>query len=515
MVTRNEQKKLKITSLYDQQTGIGCDGERAQLSISDAPFPVLFIPKEMFKEKIVKDLIKHGSLRSVLEEHCTSTQEMIEDLWTRLCNTRFKYDFEYFAISCVIIQDKLEAKDIPFKLNRGQRRLLSVLERMRKAKRPIRVILLKARQWGGSTLIQIYMSWIQIVLKENWSSVICAHVKDAAVTIRSMYEKAITRLPPMDGTIMHFKNFSTTQNIKHVPERGCRITVGSAEEPESVRSQDAKMAHFSEIGLYPNTEKKKTVDLIASITGTIPRAPLTLIAYESTARGMGDFFNVSWDQSYKGGSVFEPAFVPWFLIDIYSEEFNGTYINHDGKPYEGGVEDLIKTMNDYEKNLFLNHEDCTLENINWYRGKLSEMTSHAHMKQEYPSDPIEAFQDSGMPVYRAEDIEAMRADCFPPEFIGIVEGDASPSSSKVDSVNRKSILKNVKFIDQKISLSKDPVVAEKQTRNKLKVWILPDSEKLKDRFQVTVDTGGNSEKADFSVISIIDRYWMMTGGNLS
>lgn len=65
---------------------------------------------------------------------------------------RFKYDFEYWAYRCVVITDKLTGQDIPFKLNRPQRRLVAELERQRLASQPLRLIMLKARQWGGSAL---------------------------------------------------------------------------------------------------------------------------------------------------------------------------------------------------------------------------------------------------------------------------------------------------------------------------------------------------------------------------
>jgi hypothetical protein len=327
-----------------------------------------------------------------------------------------------------------------------------------------------------------------------------------------MFEKVIKNIPNIENVRFSIKDFAKTQNIKHVPERGCRITVGSAEEPDSVRSQDAKMAHFSEIGLYPNTEKKKTEDLIASITGSIPRIPYTLIAYESTARGVGDFFYEEWQRSEKGESVFEPVFVPWFLIDIYREEFDGTYYNNKGKKVKGTKEDFKKSLNEYELNLYNNHEDCELENLNWYRGKLSEMTSHALMKQEYPSDPIEAFQNSGTPAFRAEDIEQNRDECYLPEYVGEIMGDSSPALAKMNPEIRKNVLTNVRFFKDETSINRDPKSRERAERNKLKVWSLPDEVKLKHRYVVIVDTGGRGEKADFSVICVMDRFWMQYGG---
>lgn len=71
---------------------------------------------------------------------------------------RFEYDFPFWAVRCVVINDKISSRDIPFRLNRPQRRLVALLESERRAGRPLRLIMLKARQWGGSTLIQVYFA---------------------------------------------------------------------------------------------------------------------------------------------------------------------------------------------------------------------------------------------------------------------------------------------------------------------------------------------------------------------
>ena len=65
---------------------------------------------------------------------------------------RFRHDFAYWAATCVSIKDKCRGRRVRFVLNYAQRRLLAAFERQRLAGRPIRTILLKARQWGGSTL---------------------------------------------------------------------------------------------------------------------------------------------------------------------------------------------------------------------------------------------------------------------------------------------------------------------------------------------------------------------------
>lgn len=65
--------------------------------------------------------------------------------WTRL---RCRHDFPFWAATFAYIKRKGGGDDVPFILNRPQRRLVGVLEGMRRAQRPIRLILLKARQVG-------------------------------------------------------------------------------------------------------------------------------------------------------------------------------------------------------------------------------------------------------------------------------------------------------------------------------------------------------------------------------
>ena len=61
---------------------------------------------------------------------------------------RIYRDFPYWAAKYAYIKRKGGGDDILFTLNRPQRRLVATLEEMRTARKPIRLIVLKARQWG-------------------------------------------------------------------------------------------------------------------------------------------------------------------------------------------------------------------------------------------------------------------------------------------------------------------------------------------------------------------------------
>lgn len=530
IITENAIKQKENNKPYNQITGEGCLGERVRLTVSDAPCFItsdnldvdsctFYLPQEMMKTYVCKQLKKYSSVQELFK---ANNQELnIESylaFWTNFCELRINYDFEYFAVAYETIEHGVTAEDIPFSLQRGQRKLLEVLEDMRLSGTPIRVIILKARQLGLSTLVQLYMLWLQIVHKKSWHSVICAHLQDASKTIRAMFEKVIDNMPAIDGEKYSMNPFQGTQNIKEVPQRKCRITVGSAEKPESVRSQNPKLAHFSEVAFFPETEKKGASQLIGSIVGTIKREKNTMIVYESTANGIGDFFNLEWEKAKQGKSAYVPVFLPWYNVEYYSEPLGETYFNHSGQRVKGDIEDFINSMDEYELELFQYHAPCTLENIHWYRGKKSEMTSDELMKQEYPSDDTEAFLDSGLPAFKASHIKALEGDCRHPEAVGTLVANELPESAIFNKKKRKGVLQNIRFVEDKEmlaqSMSSDPKRREQALYNKLKIWDYPDtSVKVSDRYVVVYDVSkGESKKADWGVITVFDRYWMMYKG---
>ena len=526
-VAENERRKRALQGAYDPFTGEGCFGERVRVEVADGPVGTLWLPERMMPCcPAARALAACGSMeaawRSLDDGTFSPWSEEVRDwFWINLCEERIQHDFEFFAIAYPTIRDKESGRDIPFRLNRGQRRLLAVLERQRLAGRPIRVMVLKARQWGGSTLIQLYMFWIQTVHRRNWNSVICAHVKDAAITIRSMFERASEHMPSIRGTAIRVRNYKNTQNIKEVEGRGCTITVGTAEKPDSVRSQDAKLAHFSEQGYYPDTEANNPADLETSIVGSIPALPYTMVARESTANGVGNYFHTEWQKAKEGKSAYAAVFVSWYEIDIYSKAFDGTYCaERDGQPVEGSVADFAATLTEYEKALFANHPECTLENLNWRRMKLAEMPSESKMRQEYPSDDVEAFQDSGQPVFRTEDVERMRGGCRSYAQIGRMAGKLDAMQAQRDPKRVREILEEVRFVpDEKllgeIRLLRDADPAKKRKEeDRLQVWCEPDrTERVTNRYLVAYDPQkGLSDKADWGVITVFDRYWMMYGG---
>lgn len=487
IIEQNEERKKQNNRPYDPLTGMGSDAvPRVPVDIEDVPEGehTLFLPKRMLDTPIIRDIADCGSLAKALRRHGLDPDiDNLAELWQEFIKLRVLHDFEFWAAKYIIIKDKLTAIDVHFVLNRGQRKLLKVLERERLAGRPIRIILLKARQWGGSTLTQIYIAWIQLVHKKQWSSCICAHVENAARVVRGMYTKLLDNYPAwlLDNAKQEdikLSPFEGSPKTRQVKARGAKITIGSAEKPDGLRSDDIACAHLSEVGLWQSTLSKKPEDLVQTVISGIAMIPYSVIVFESTAKGVGNFFHREWLRATdkESLSAYVPVFVAWFEIDNYTEEIDDYY-------------DFVASLEPNEMQLF--KDGATLEGIAWYRRKELEYTDHWRFVSEYPSTPQEAFQSSGHPYYNIGDVQRLGENCKKPKFVGELVTKAS--------LGTDAALTGLKF--------------KNNPHGELKVWKKPDDqERVSERYVAVLDIGGMSQTSDRSVVCVLDRYWMAQGG---
>ncbi len=297
IIAENARRNAALVTTYNPIAGLGCCNNRVPYHFQDENGTVTEyqIPESMAAELASAPVKSHHE-------------------WQQL---RFRHDFEYWCATCVTILDKISGRFAKFVLNRPQRRVLQVLEQQRLANQPLRLIMLKARQWGGSTLVQIYMIWIQLVLKKNWNSLICGHLQQTAAAIKSMYSRVLRRYPKKffpDGERPRFLTFEGSHNVKQLSGSESLIISSSAHSEDAARGYDVKMAHLSEVAFWPDTTHHSPDDLIRSITGTVPLEPLTMIVLESTANGVGNYFHSEWQRAKSGHSDKVPVFVPWHEV---------------------------------------------------------------------------------------------------------------------------------------------------------------------------------------------------------
>lgn len=430
---RRRKARAEAEGGYDPVTGRGAWGRRTQVATPVPGLPLAFVPESMTADP---DYAAARADRAA---------------WQLL---RCRHDFEYWCVTCVRIKHKTLGREVPFVLNAPQRRVAAILEADRTAGRPIRMIMLKARQWGGSTLVQMYMAWIQSCLRRNWHSLICAQVKDTAASIRGMYTRVLAGYPKelWEGDEEpRFRPFERSINVREIAGRGCRVTIGSAENQEAVRGADYSMAHLSETAFWPSTPSSSPADFMRAICGAIALIPCSLVVVESTANGVGTYFHREWLRCVAGRGDKRAVFVPWTEIEIYRLE--------PEDPAE-----LAATMNEYEKRLW--DSGLCLDQIYWYRRTAASYDTREMMMAEFPTTDDEAFMNTGAGVFAPEAVARLRRGCA----MEARRGEMTAAGFRPDSLGAFRMWRDV-----------EP----------------------RSRYVVAVDIGGRSARADWSVIAVM------------
>jgi len=478
VIKENTRRYSDLFAAYNPITGQSPPIEREELSFSVGPTSSasFFLPLSMFDTELIKFLNTNKSLaKAALHYYGNEGTDIQQKVFSDLIKLRFKHDFEFWAFATCKIQDKETKKLIPFKMRLAQRILFKELEDMRMAGVPIRLILLKARQYGGSTLIQIYMLWIQTELMENWHSAVCGDDEGQARNIRGMYARAAKEYPSDLGSITLVPYQGSSKN-RFVKERGCIIGIGSMQKPDNLRSYDFSMLHLSEVGLWKETQSKKPEDLAQTLRSALPTLAMTMEVLESTAKGVGNFFHREWLDAKNKVSGYRAVFVPWFMIDLYVRD----------------VDDLIEFFNSLNPHeIFMWQCGATLQGIVWYRKhKTDNRYSDWRMQSEFPTTDLEAFQSTGARVFAPHYVQQMRKTCCEPAYIGQLFAKGQKGSDALIDIDFRET-----------------------PEGNLWIWGMPDKTiEIENRYIVAVDIGGRTDLADFSTVRVLDRYWEMEGG---
>lgn len=515
IIKENDHRNNRMFAPFNPITGEGSVGKRVYVSIPDFPTPDMWLPEAMAQNQLIKGLVRHkgidGFLTNVLDvEPSPEARNAVIDRFVRL---RSLHDFPFWAATFVYIKNKeVGEPDCLFRLTYPQRRFVSLLEDLRLAQKPIRVILLKARQWGGSTTSQLYMAWLQLIHRTGLNSLIVSNYNEGARKIKAMFKKMIREYPlPLLHEVDEAYNLNEEKLVgvegstltQLVPQRNATISIGSAESPDSCRGGDYALVHLSEVGLWKATDGKKPEDMVRSACSGVLYRPYTMIVYESTANGVGNFFHNEYvaatDPEIK--SQFTPLFISWFDIELYRLPFDSDSERHAlaQNLWQNRLSSSLSSdRQESGKYLWwLWRQGASLEGINWYIHERAKYHDHGSMASEYPSDDVEAFVNSGAAVFDKYSVEALRpAAKAPARYIGDIYAYADEG---------RDALRDLRF--------------KEDAQGLLYLWNLPDPlnpndpEVVTDRYLTVVDVGGRSHKADWSVIVVFDRILMMDGGN--
>lgn len=479
IVRQNVRRRALWDRAYEPRRGLGCWGEREEVQLS-AEEETVFVPSRMLEQqRLVQSVAQAGGFEPYASRAGLTEEERGVQLQT-LLQMRCHYDPEFWFSTCVKIKTKRRGYQ-DFVLLPAQRKFLATLCRQYWAGDEVRILLVKARQWGGSTLTQLFCAWVQIWQRIGWNLAIVADVQQQSSHIRGMFADMIARHPEWAGGLT-WSRYQSLNNVRLLNERDAIVGVASAKRPNNVRSFTYHMLHLSEVGLWKSTAEHNAEDLAQALAGGLVKGPRTICVKESTAKGTGNYFHREYLAAQRGDSAFEVVFVGWHEISEYTRAVP-----------EKELGDFVRSWDDREWELW--EEGATIEGIAWYRHEMRQMpplTREWRMKQEYPTTADEAFSTSGRRVFRPAYVKQARETVREPIKRGYTEGAALTGP---EALERLSFVPN------------DAV-------DRVKVWSEPgdslrgrinERHRVLNRYCGFLDIGARWEGGDYWVLTILDR----------
>lgn len=296
---------------------------------------------------------------------------------------------------------------------------------MEKTKRDI---ILKPRQLGFSTL-KIAEFFERVINEKNVTAVIIAHDADSTQKMFQTVQLMYLNLPEEKKLQLNGgKGKPKVGNKKEFFFAGLnsRIYVGTAGTSTFGRSQTLNYVLCSEVAFWPNPEE--------IMTGLMQSVPMDgEVTIESTANGMGNYYHQTYWDGRKGGNNWKSHFYAWFQHPEYRLPI--------------GEKEVLEYDAD-EKELIASYavDDGQLK---WRRWKISEMPQRPDrskedvFRQEYPSNELEAFLSTGLPVF---DIKKVRARY---EYLQKLYKEKPPirGSFTYKYQNEKILANTIKFVE--------------------------------------------------------------------
>lgn len=369
-------------------------------------------------------------------------------------------DFDWYAPKFLRIRTKT-GEVVPLEFNVAQK---IVHERVRKIKmenRPVRIIILKARQQGISTYTEGLIFHDTATRKGRKSNII-AHDPESSASIFEMtklfYESLPLGIAPMkryDNTRRLVFENPDDEARKENPGLRSSLQVGTAAKKEK-RGSTVHNFHASEVAFWPDADR-----LMLAALQEVPDHSDTMVILESTANGVGGYFYKTYWTAKNGENGYEAIFLPWHIFPEYS------------RPIEAG---FILTKSEEElKELY----HLTDEQLSWRRWAIANKCGGSELtfRQEYPSSDREAFIVSGSPKFNVENLAIYQQYCPKPKWIGDLTSANTSEGVKTPEINKHS-------------------------GGHLRIYKWPDPKKT---YVIGGDTAKGTPNSDFSVLQVLEK----------
>lgn len=277
----------------------------------------------------------------------------------------------------------------------------------------VREIILKGRQFGLSTEI-LGFYFLDTITTPRTHTVVIAHDLESTTTLFETVQRFHENLPP------RFRRQTKYANKRELywSDLDSSFTVGTAGSKDYGRGRTINNVHMSEVAFWPDAQS-----IIGGLLQAVPKEGNIFI--ETTANGLGNWFEEEWNRAEDGHSIFNPRFFCWKDFEEYriTDPRDRFYI--DPEKIISGRNTNSDTLTPEEK-LLQSRFGLDLSQLAWRRMKIAELGKL--FQQEYPLTPEEAFLVTGTPYFDREALSKLVPDPNPKSY-SVASAYRNPASS--------------------------------------------------------------------------------------
>jgi len=367
-----------------------------------------------------------------------------------------------------------ENKLVLLKLNRTQNYIMEIIEWLWKRKIPVRLIILKARKEGVSTLIEAVIFTITI-LNRFVNSYVISYNEKTTLQIYKIADRYYRHLPMvMRPQTKYYTKYSLVfESVKPEFSLESQMIVDTAKNVDVGRGSTINNLHLSETARMENLSK-----VLTSALDAVPeKSPSTLVVSESTAKGQGGRFHKSWLNAidweqfkkdyvkgeYRDKPPFIRVFIPWYWDDRYSIEppLDFKLFDYDHEFYGNEIE-AKKRFRLSDSQMYWRRRKIAADEIDYDLSKFME---------EYPATPEEAFLAAGDTIFSKRQLQILSSKVKEPIAVGDLR-----------------MMATVEDVYHYYKGNKPEITFDKNPRGNLKIWEFPKEyeEVTKDDIKIKV-----------------------------
>lgn len=340
-----------------------------------------------------------------------------------LIRREFRINFPFYTAKCLKIRTKTEGVK-PFLLNSVQRDLNDRIDNELAMKGRVRFIILKARQMGISTFVNARF-FHRSTFYPGVKSMVLTHLDSATKELFEMTRRYYDYCPD------EFKPKASKDNTNELAfnDLDSAMKTATAGSKNVGHGSTIQCLHWSEV-----SRSKHQAEMTTGVMQAVPSGDGSMIILESTANGIGEYFQQTWEEAIRGENEFTPIFYPWTAMSEYRQSAEGVEFSQDERDYQAlyGIDD---------------------EQLAWRQNKMRQFKGSpeeklAQFREQYPITPEEAFQSSENAFIHSLAVkEARKANLEP---YGAIVCGVDPAAGGKDSTaivirQGKKVLKAYRF----------------------------------------------------------------------